>query len=306
MSSVQAVARRARKEQRARTAASLCGYRTDCTRSYSLSAINESAAAWRAFDFKADVQLRQRHSRARQECWIRQQHSGLLLAVESGAWCLGNANASHETSQETSSSASSRRQSRRVELPNGMSYTLPPGHVAADDTFARALHTSLDGQSLNDFGAGVGQYGRALLSLDPAFAWRGYDGAGDVEVASDGFVGFFDLTLPTLSLPRADWVMSLEVVEHVPHENEFAVIRNLHAHNTRGMILSWGALGQPGVSHVNNHNQSYVSEIFEQLGYHRVAAVESALRHAAKASPWLSRNVLVLERVHVLSTSTSG
>ena len=48
---------------------------------------------------------------------------------------------------------------------------------------------------------------------------------------------------------RADWLMSLEVAEHIPNEHEGAVIRNLHAHNKRGLILSWGALSQPGVAH---------------------------------------------------------
>ena len=165
---------------------------------------------------------------------------------------------------------------------------------------------------------------------------------------TDGFVGFLDLTLPSLSLPLADYVMSLEVAghtprrtpliahvqvtlphiirhtsrvtghslpshvtrhtahvpqhlpleiaEHVPNKFEAALVRNLHAHNRVGLILSWGILNQPGVAHINNHNQSYVSALFEVLGYHRNLPFERALRLAAKASPWLSRNVLVLER----------
>jgi hypothetical protein len=150
-----------------------------------------------------------------------------------------------------------------------MSYMLPRGHVKADAGVVEVLLRTFapHGWSLSDFGAGVGQYGRALLAREPSFSWRGYDGAGDVEQLSEGFVGFFDLADPTLSLPRADWVMSLEVAEHVPAAHEFAVVRNLHAHNRRGIVLSWGALHQPGVAHVNNHNATYIAKIFDGLGY---------------------------------------
>ena len=90
--------------------------------------------------------------------------------------------------------------------------------------------------SILDLGAGVGQYGHALRSLDSGTRWMGFDGSGNVEEMSDGLVGFGDLTIP-LALPRADYVMSLEVAEHVSHEHEAAVIRNLHVHNCVGIIL---------------------------------------------------------------------
>jgi len=206
---------------------------------------------------------------------------------------------------------------RRVVLPNDMSYDLQHGHVEADEGFVSCLLTWLtraggggasgaDAPSLSDFGAGVGQYGRALLSRAPHFPYRGYDAAGDVVSFTDGFVGFLDLTLPSLSLPLADYVMSLEVAEHVPNKFEAALVRNLHAHNRVGLILSWGTLNQPGVAHINNHNQSYVSALFEALGYHRNLPFERALRLAAKASPWLSRNVLVLERWTPLTTTPAA
>ena len=126
--------------------------------------------------------------------------------------------------------------------------------------------------SLNDFGAGVGQYGHALRAVDMHIRWRGWDGAGNVAQWSRGFVQWFDLTLPTLSLPRADWVMCMEVAEHIPSEHEAAVVRNLHAHNCRGIILSWASLGQNGHNHVNNHDASYVMTLFGQLGYWHDAA----------------------------------
>lgn len=73
------------------------------------------------------------------------------------------------------------------------------------------------------------QYGHALLSLG-AYRYNGYDGAGNAEEVSGGFLRFVDFTLP-LCLPRTDWVMSLEVGEHVPQEHEASYVRNLHRHN---------------------------------------------------------------------------
>ena len=48
---------------------------------------------------------------------------------------------------------------------------------------------------------------------------------------SGGFVRYFDLTMEGLQLPRADWVMALEVAEHIPNGQEQTFVRNVHAHN---------------------------------------------------------------------------
>ena len=54
---------------------------------------------------------------------------------------------------------------------------------------------------------------------------------GNVEEVSGGFVRYFDLTMEGLQLPRADWVMALEVAEHIPNGQEQTFVRNVHAHN---------------------------------------------------------------------------
>ena len=45
--------------------------------------------------------------------------------------------------------------------------------------------------------------------------------------------------------------------EHVSGNYEGMVIRNLHHHNCKGVILSWAVLGQGGHSHVNNNSNDY-------------------------------------------------
>ena len=54
--------------------------------------------------------------------------------------------------------------------------------------------------------------------------------------------------------------------EHVASADEATVIRNLHAHNCRGIILSWAVLGQKGPGHINNHDNAYLMRVFTQLG----------------------------------------
>ena len=242
-----------------------CGLIVDCPRTYNLSAINESISLWDPTNAAHAATLQAKRAAAAAVCTSKH-------ILPSGAWCLRRGAEKHGT--------------RRVELSNGMSYTMPGHHVQADAIIVDVLHRLLlrpGGRrlSINDFGAGVGQYGRALLSLDPSARWRGFDGSGDCESYTSGFVSFIDLTMP-LSLPRAHWVLLLEVGEHVPSRDEGVLIRNAHAHNHCGVILSWAHLWQSGHRHINNHAEDYLVKIFDGLGYRLDARLTAALRDPAR------------------------
>lgn len=214
---------------------------------YTISDIKASANAWDLFDFFSAKALLRKRLAMQAAC------TDPSMILEHGGWCLQKPGG------------------KKYFLENNMSYFIPQYHVPADDAIVALLVKLLtvkDGKflSLNDFGAGVGQYGRALLAQNSSYRYRGYDGAGNVESFTHGFLNFVDLTIP-LSLPRADWVMSVEVGEHIPSHYEAMFIRNLHAHNCRGIILSWAVLNQGGYSHINNHSPEYIKNIFTQLGY---------------------------------------
>ena len=187
-----------------------------------------------------------------------------------------------------------------VRLPGGHDYLLADPHVEADaiivDVLQRLLRPPPGGApaSVLDLGAGIGQYGHALLSAEPSARWRGFDGAGNVEAATGGFVQFVDLTAP-VSLPRADWVLSIEVGEHVPSQHEAMLIRNLHAHNTKGLILSWAGVAQGGNGHVNNHSQEYLIKLFEALGYDFDEGASKGIRAAAFFS-WFRQTLFIFRR----------
>ena len=48
-----------------------------------------------------------------------------------------------------------------------------------------------DIKSFNDFGAGIGQYKADLTARVPNLVWNSYDGAGNVEEYTKGFVKIY-------------------------------------------------------------------------------------------------------------------
>ena len=57
-------------------------------------------------------------------------------------------------------------------------------------------------------------------------------------------MSFLDLTLPQYGLPLYDWVMSLEVAEHIPQDYEAIFIDNIVRHAREGVVLSWAVPGR--------------------------------------------------------------
>ena len=214
--------------------------------------------------------------------------------TESGGYCL------HKKSTYRGKNA--------IKIPfSNRDILLPVSHVNAPAYLIESLQIFIQKEqnknnmnSISDFGAGVGQYGSNLESLFPdTLLYRGYDGAGDVEDYTFGYLQFFDLTIP-LNLPVSDWVLSLEVGEHIPSQSEGMMIRNLHAHNCKGIILSWGIEGQGGDNHINLHNNEYVIQIFEELGYNYDKSETDLFRNSIPEGKvngfWFKNSLMVFRR----------
>tara|TARA_B110000046_G_scaffold161381_1_gene175074 strand:- start:182 stop:1141 length:960 start_codon:yes stop_codon:yes gene_type:complete len=256
--------------------------------------VNSSAETWYSRSFEeTNRMLHEAKQRARAQCALplaaapQETRPATLLKTLHGGWCYGTPEASgiHEECKPVRASV---RPTCRVRLPNQQSFLLPRYHDIADPEIVDALAILLQEKSsgaagdpvflsLLDLGAGVGQLGHALLARDLRYRYMGYDGAGDVEAFTRGFIRYVDLSLQ-LSLRRADWVASLAVGEHVPSSNELAVVRNLHAHNCRGIILNWGSIALPGHGHINCHSKQYLLEVFIGLGYRVDHELTMALR----------------------------
>ena len=283
-----------------------CGYAADCPPAYRPEEVNASAALWHLCNATGKQLLENQRERAAKAC---------SRTSTTGGYCLPHLEVMANGEPRVASGLV-----RRIELPHNQSYLLPydptyqsANHYEADGRVvatlaAMALASPRHGLFLNDLGAGVGQYGHALLSIQPTAKYRGYDGAGNVRKWTNGFVHWVDLTMP-MSLPRAQWVMSIEVGEHIPSRFEGAFFRNLHAHNCVGVILSWAALAQDGQGHINNHKSSYVAETMRSLGYFVNANLTNSLRRGAAipGMPYTARvkNIAAFERFEHVSPCTA-
>lgn len=178
-------------------------------------------------------------------------------------------------------------------------YAIPWPHSGADHGLAKELGQFFQGRSVLDLGAGVGQYGQ-YFKENPQFAvrWRGFDGAENVEAYTRGFVRWTDLTWagdPAVGAP-SDWVLSLEVGEHIEANAAEAYVHNIDKYNTQGAVVSWAVPGQNGFHHVNELPNEDIRAMFAAKGYKSDPEAERAMRSASRHK-WFKNTVMVFRRI---------
>ena len=259
-----------------------CGFEIDCPAYYRSNDIENSIAYQdrnhQVLQPLLDLDLKEAHARARNQCKFNK--GGVL---RSGGWCLVPGEG-------------------MLKINGRDGIIIPQHHVEASGVIVNEMIKLIDTEgikSVNDFGSGVGQYRADVTNVRPNVDWRAFDGAGNVEEYTDGYLKWFDLSRP-LSLPLADWVFSLEVGEHVPQQYEGMYLRNLHAHNCKGVILSWAVLGQGGNSHVNCHSNEYIISHFQDLGYEADIDLMKKFRAGGNSTVqqhyWFTDSVMVFRR----------
>lgn len=174
------------------------------------------------------------------------------------------------------------------------------GPVGAQDCLSKELAHNLGtyfgSASVGDFGCGFGQYGKYFKNHFPQLEWVGYDGSENIEVATHGLVNFLDLSEPQF-LREFDWVMSVEVAEHLPGTLEANFVYFLIRHNRKGVVLTWALPNQQGHHHVNGQTNDYVTCVFTKvLGYEHAGAVEQQIRSQITNCAWLRNTVLVYSK----------
>ena len=132
-------------------------------------------------------------------------------------------------------------------------------------------------------------------------AWKGYDGAGNVEAFTKGKVQWIDVTdsdLDTIDSSISDWVLSLEVGEHIPPDKTQTFLNLLHRHNKKGIILSWGIRGQGGHGHINEKNNDEVIKLVTSMGYYQNDWTENFTAETRKNAHygWFHNSFLVFLR----------
>lgn len=132
-----------------------------------------------------------------------------------------------------------------------------------------------------DFGCGTSAYYVRYLNKHK-FLCEGFDGNPNSFKISKGIVKVKDLAEPFQLDKLYDFVISLEVAEHIPKDFEKIYVDNLNRHNIKGIILSWALVGQGGRGHFNEKDNAIVKKIFEDLGYVNDIEAENFLRSKAK------------------------
>ena len=167
---------------------------------------------------------------------------------------------------------------------------------AHDSSLASALVSYFYNQSASsilDLGAGLGLYNKKLL--ENGFMASCYDGNPDTAILSEGRCGMLDLS-QAINIPKYDWVMSLEVGEHLPKEYEDIFLNNIVKTSTSGIILSWAVPGQGGDGHVNEQSNEYVKNKMLDLGYFNDIESENILREASSLS-WFKNTIMVFKPI---------
>ena len=138
-----------------------------------------------------------------------------------------------------------------------------------DTHLIKQVSILLKGKRVGAFGDGPGLYKQSYDKIGLLDVYDAYDGAPFIETETNGSVKFLDLTIPQYGLPIYDWVICLEVAEHIPKEYEDTFLSNLVRHTKSGVILSWAVPGQHGHYHVNNKALSVVIKTLRKIGFDR-------------------------------------
>ena len=168
-----------------------------------------------------------------------------------------------------------------------------------DEGLARSLLGFFQVEGANDvidMGCGDGFYTRYLT--DGGVYCMGVDGNPNTEELAGSHCYSVDLSKEQY-LGVFDWVLSLEVGEHIPVEYEKQFLENLHRHNLEGIVLSWAVRGQGGDGHVNCLDNWEVINKLGDMGYAIDLKSTEELRSRCAEYPhtgWWFRNTLMVFR----------
>ncbi len=101
--------------------------------------------------------------------------------------------------------------------------------------------------------------------------------------------------MPIYHLDKYDWIISLEVAEHIPKQYELVFVDNLVRHAKEGIILSWAKIGQEGHSHINNKDFADVKILMEERGFYHDASASKAIKSKANFA-WLRANTNIFKK----------
>jgi 2-polyprenyl-3-methyl-5-hydroxy-6-metoxy-1,4-benzoquinol methylase len=183
-------------------------------------------------------------------------------------------------------------------LPHGVDEGLAKGLESFFMQNGIVINNDFEFTKIIDIGCGTGYYVNYLRNS--GFDCTGFDGNPFTEEITNGLCKIADFSVPQ-NLGIFNWVISLEVAEHIPSEFEDVFIDNLHRHNTEGMILSWSIPSFGGDGHVNPKDNEYVINKITNLGYVLDEDSTLILRNSCAEYPkscwWFGHTLFVFRKV---------
>jgi len=170
-------------------------------------------------------------------------------------------------------------------LPNGAFCNKK--YAGMDMGLAKAIVKIIPtGSTISDLGAGGGWY-------TDYFNTNGMvSTAYDASPVRPAHVQYIDLIKP-VKIPQRDWIVSLEVGEHLPKQFEKIFLNNLiHGNN---VILSWAIPGQGGNNHVNLRPNNYIIKQMKHHGFEYQPIKSKNLRSASTFS-WFKNTLMVFQK----------
>jgi glycosyltransferase involved in cell wall biosynthesis len=162
-----------------------------------------------------------------------------------------------------------------------------------DESLFKELTSVFKDKMVLDLGCGHGYYTKRLL--DNGIYCEGYDGNPNTEKLTNGVCKVQDLTVDFNFKKKFDWILCLEVGEHIPTNYEEIFINNLDRNCKDGIVLSWAVVGQGGDGHVNCKSNEDVKKIFEAKGYYNDMELENRLREKAEIH-WFKNSLMVFRK----------
>jgi hypothetical protein len=164
-----------------------------------------------------------------------------------------------------------------------------------DGNLASALVELFEGQTVASFGDGYGGYKTLIDQSGRVQQYDSYDGGPFSENQTNGLVKFLDLSIPVFGLRLYDWVMSLEVGEHLPKKYEQTFLDNIVRHAKNGVVLSWAVPNQNGHGHINCQSLKYIVQQMNDRGFYHDQDYSVKLQNASHVV-WLKQNTNVYKR----------
>ena len=168
------------------------------------------------------------------------------------------------------------------------------GHMT-EKVMALALADVFAGDTVASFGDGLGEYKKIVDRTGKVTLYDSYDGAPFCENKTNGVTKYLDLTIPVYGLKMYDWILCLEVGEHVPKIHEETLLDNIARHAGKGIVLSWAVPNQPGRGHINNQPIEYIINQFDKRGFEHDEDSSISLRKKSRDGN-LKRNTNIFRR----------